>query len=81
MDIQTGKIVYHFPTLKLLESFISSHAKDIMYQEEMVDLYKKYDGTGFNFYETKGGFDWSFDYITNYQRVGYLVIKYCQRTE
>lgn len=81
MNIKIGKIAYYFPTLRTLKSFIRSHAKDIMCQKEMIDIYKKYNDIGFDFYRTIKGLDWSFDYIKNYRNNGYTIIKCAQRTE
>lgn len=80
MKVQTG-VAYYFPNIKTLEAFIDLHIEDIADQEEMIDIYKKFDKIGLHFFEIIYGIDWAFEYIETYKRWEYRIIKYGQRTE
>lgn len=84
MDLGTDKVAYYFPTIKVLEKFISLNEGKIKYEDILLNIRKRHKHVCFKFKEPiDGKFDWNahtIDYAKEYLHVNIITFGY-QRTE
>lgn len=84
MDLEIGKVAYCFPTIKVLEKFISLNEGKIKDVDILLAIRRRHKHACFIFKESANGkFDWNAhitDYAKEYLHVNITTFGY-QRTE